>query len=203
MLTRLKLHVSQLVQESLAVLLGDALQRGYTLIDGNACAWVCTISDAGLDVLGLEGDLLVEDSIGVTLQLFPALYSTVPLLTLGSIFTTLQVFEGGFVGSNDASARAHLNGEIGERETTLHAQRSDGATCIFHGIACGTACGHLSHDIEGNVLGCDARLQYTFHVDAHGLGLLLQDTLRGQHLGHLAGADTHGYGAHSSMRAGV
>ena len=41
--------------------------------------------------------------------------------------------------------------------------------------------------------------QLALDVDAHRLGLLLQDALRGQHLGHLAGADAHGDGAYGTV----
>ena len=104
LLAGLELHVLELGLKAGALLFGQAFQCGDTLIDGNACTWVGAVCDAGGNVFGTVGDLLVKDGIIVAAQGFPVGHCLVPCLTLGCIFAPFQIGKGGFVGCNDASA---------------------------------------------------------------------------------------------------
>ena len=202
-LTGLELHIVKLGEESGALGLGNALQLWDASVNGDACTGVSAVGDARLYVLGAVGDLLVEDGVLVAPQQAPLLHGAVPFLALGRILAALQVGKGYFVGSYDARPATHLDTEVRQGEAPLHGEAAYGAARILHHVAGGSAGSHLRHDVQGHVLGRDARLQLALYVDAHALGLALQYALAGQHLSHLAGADAHCQGAYCAVRAGV
>ena len=203
LLAGLELHVVQHGEELGLLRLGDVFELGDGAVHGDAGAGIGAVGDAGRDVLGPVGHFLVEHGALVRVELLPLLDGLVPFGTLGGVFTTLEIGERRLVGGDDAGARTHLDGQVGQRQTTLHRHGADGAAGIFHSITRGAGGRHPGHDVEGHVLGGGAFGQLALDVDAHRLGLLLQDALRSQHLSHLAGADTHGDGAHGTVRRGV
>ena len=183
--------------------LGHLIQRGDALVDGDTGTRVGAIGDARSDVLGTIGDLLVKHGIRVRIELSPLLHGLVPCLAFGGILAALEVFEGDVVGSDETCAATHLDTEVREREATLHAHVTYGRAGILYGIARSTRGSHLCHDVEGHVLGGGTLGQGALDVDAHGLGLALQDGLRSEHLRYLTGADTHSDGAYGSVGRGV
>ena len=58
-------------------------------------------------------------------------------------------------------------------------------------------------DVQDQVLGADAGRQFAFDIDRQGLGLALQQTLGGQHVADLAGADAEGQRAERAVGGGV
>ena len=105
----------------------------------------------------------------------------VPCLTLWGVFATFDIVESHLIRSYHTAAGAHLYREVAKRQTSFHREVSHHLTSIFYEIARSTAGGNLCHQIEGDVLGGDTFLQLSVHGDAHRLGFLLQDTLRGHH----------------------
>ena len=199
----MELHIVKHGKELCTVCLGNAFQFGNALVNGNSGTGIGSVSDSGSNVLGTIGHFLVEHSIRVAVKLLPFLNSLVPCLSLGGILTSLQVFKGDFIGSDESGATTHLNGQVGQCETAFHAHVANGGAGIFHSITCGSGSGKLCHDIERHILGCCTLGQGSLHIDAHGLGLALENGLRGQHLSHLTGTDAHGNGAHCTMSRGV
>jgi hypothetical protein len=61
----------------------------------------------------------------------------------------------------------------------------------------------LADDGQHDVLGRDAAAELAVDADQHGLGLLLQQALRGQHMLDLGGADTEGQRAEGAVGRGV
>ena len=111
---------------------------GNCLGNTDAHAGVGAVGDAGLDVLGVEGQLLVEHGIIAALQCLPVSHSLVPLVTLGGEFLIFQVFEGHLVGSYESAARTHFDREVAERQSTFHRQVLHHVTAVLNEIACST-----------------------------------------------------------------
>ena len=61
----------------------------------------------------------------------------------------------------------------------------------------------LADDGEDQVLGRDSGRQSALDIDGEGLGLALQQALRGEHVAHLGAADAEGEGAEGAVGARV
>ncbi len=200
LLARLKAHILQRLHETGLLGLGDLVERRYRPVNADAHAGICAIGDAWLYILGVEGQLLVEDGIVAALQRLPIGHSLIPVSTLGRILTALEVFERCLVGSHKAATCSHLNREVTEGETTVHRHVADDITGIFNEVTRCARGSQLTHEVEGHVFRRHTALQLAVDVDAHGLRLLLQDALRGQHHLNLGGADTESHSTYSTMR---
>ena len=140
---------------------------------------------------------------GIAIQLSPRRHGSRPRLALGGILTVAEVGKGYVVGGNETCAAAHLYSEVGESQAPFHAHGAYGAAGILHGVARGAGGRQLRNDVESYVLGRHARSESSLDVDAHGLGLLLENALRGQHLSHLTRAYAKGDCSHGAMGRGV
>ena len=133
----------------------------------------------------------------------PVGYGLVPFLALGGILTIFQIVECLFIGGYKTSSCAHLYGEVAEGQPSLHRHVAYHLSGILHEVARGSAGGELCYEVEGHVLGCDTLGKLSVDGDAHGLGLLLEDALRGQHHLHLGGTYAEGYCSHSPVGRGM
>ena len=124
----LETHVVEALLETSLLFLRNLIERWDAFGDADTHTWVGTIGDAWFDILGVESQLLVEDSIIATLQGLPVSHSLVPLFTLRCIFTTLDVLECCLIRSYETTTGTHLNREVTEGKTTFHRH-------IFHYIA--------------------------------------------------------------------
>ena len=189
------------IVEGLAVGLGDG--GGYVGSDGNAHAGIGAVGNHGLNVGAVELEFFIKHGVVLALERFPISNGLVPLFALGSVGTALEILKGGFVGSYHAAACAHFDGEVAQGEAAFHGEVAHYFSGIFNEVSGGAAGRDFRHQIEGHVFGGDASAQAAVHGDAHGLGFLLQDALRGQDHFYFARADAEGYGAHGSVGGGV
>src|SRR5574344_96780 len=203
LLTRLKLHVFQHAQELALLRLWNLIQSRDSLINGNTCTWICSISEPRNNLLCTVSHFLVKLGVLIRVKFPPLLHSLVPVSTLRCVFTSFQILESSLVWSNQTCTRTHLDREIGECQSTLHAHVANGRACIFYSITSSSRSGHLSHDVESHILSSRAFGEFSFNIDAHGLWLALQNTLAGQHLSHLACANAHGYSTYRTMSGSV
>ena len=116
----LEAHVVEALLETSLLFLWNLIESWDILCDTDTHTWVSTVSDTWFDILGLESQLLVEDSIIATLQGLPVSHSLVPLFTLRCIFTTLDVLECCLIRSYETTTGTHLDREVAEGETTFH-----------------------------------------------------------------------------------
>ena len=173
------------------------------LCDTDAHAGIRSVSDTRLDVGGIKGQFLVEDGIIAALQGLPFCHSLLPGLTLGRIFLTFYIIKGGLVGRDKTAAGSHLYREIAERQATFHRHGFHHIACILNEIAGSAAGGELGHQVERHILGRDALAQCSVDSDAHRLGFLLKDALRGHHHLHLGSADAKGHSPHRAVGGGM
>ena len=95
-------------------------------------------------------------------------------------------------GVRQARARAAFDGHITDGHPPFHAQSLDRRTAKFEGMA-GTAGGsQMTDDGQHNILGADSRLHLAINPDQHILHFFLNQTLGGQHMLHLRGANAMG-----------
>ena len=130
-------------------------------------------------------------------------HGAIPIVALRSILAVADVGKRDVVRGDHAAACAHFDGKIAERQSALHGEAADGLARVFHKVTGGAAGRHAGDDIEREIFGGDARAGSAVDGDAHRLGFLLQDALRGQRHLHLAGADAKSYGTHCAVRRGV
>ena len=116
----LEAHIVQALLETSLLFLRNLIKSWDILCDTDTHTWVGTVGDAWFDILCLESQLLVEDSVIATLQGLPVSHSLVPLFTLRCIFTTLDVLECGLIRSYETTTGTHLDREVAEGETTFH-----------------------------------------------------------------------------------
>ena len=116
----LEAHVVEALLETSLLFLWNLIESWDILCNADTHTWVGTVSDTWFDILCIESQLLVEDSVIATLQGLPVSYSLVPLFTLRCIFTTLDVLECCFIRSYETTTSTHLNREITESQTTFH-----------------------------------------------------------------------------------
>ena len=134
-LARLEAHVFQTLLERSLVALGNLVECRDRAVDSNAHTWVCAVGDAWLNVGRVVVYLPVEDGVVAGFQRFPISHGTVPVLTLGRIFLTLDISESLLVRCYETTAGTHLDGQVAEGQTTFHAHVSHHVAGILHEVA--------------------------------------------------------------------
>ena len=137
-LARLKAHIFQTLLERSLVALRNLVECGDRAVDGNAHTWVRAVSDARLNVSSVVGHLTVEDSVIAGFQCLPIGDGTLPVLTLGRIFLTLDIGERLLVRCYETTAGTHLDGQVAECQTAFHAHVAHHVAGILHEVACST-----------------------------------------------------------------
>ena len=79
----------------------------------------------------------------------------------------------------------------------------DGRAGELDDVAGGAVDAHLADRGQDEVLGGDAAAQLALVADPHGLGLVLDQALRGEHVLDLGGADAEGQRAERAVGGGV
>ena len=181
----------------------DGVEFWNGLGDAHTHARVGSVSDHWFDILGLEVEFAVEYCVVTTLERLPVFHGLVPLLAFRCVLATFDIGEGFLVGCDESAPGSHLDGEVAERESSLHAEVAHSRASIFHEIASGTAGGEFRHEVECHVLRRHAPFELSLDVDSHGLRFLLEDALRCHDHLHLRRADTKCHGSHGSMSGGV
>ncbi len=153
------------------------------------------------DVFGLEDERLVVTGARIGGKRAPTGHRGVEVA--GDELAVMQIGVGRFVGSDHAGPRAGLDRHVADGHPLFHAESLDGAAGVFDGIAGAAGGGEATDEIENQILGGHAGEQPAVDAQLHGLGLVLQQRLRGQHVFHFAGADAEGQGPERSVRGGV
>ena len=116
----LEAHVVEALLEASLLFLWNLIESWDAFGNADTHTRIGTVGDTWFDILCLESQLLVEDSVIATLQGLPVSYSLVPLFTLRCIFTSLDVLECGLIRSYETTTGTHLDREVAEGETTFH-----------------------------------------------------------------------------------
>ena len=101
----------------------------------------------------------------------------------------MQIGKGGGVGVDVTAAGSTLNRHVAEGHPLLHRQRFNPGASKFIGVAHAPFHPEGANDVQNQILGIDPRLQLAVHPDAAHLELAHRQTLAGQHIPHLAGAN--------------
>ena len=197
-------HVLERALDALAAhRVGDGGGIGHAAVDRGDHLGRGAPGDLRQDVLGLQLDDLVELGALVAVQAAPVVDRLLPLLALGREGAVLQVFDGGLVHADHPRARARLDRHVADRHAAFHRQRTDGAAAELHRVAGAAGSADPADDGEHDVLGGDAAAELTVDPDQHGLRLLLQQALGGEHVLDLGGADAVRQTAEGTVRGGV
>ena len=149
---------------------------------------------------GIEHHFGVKPRILVADQRAPIGFRRVPQRALRRTRPPAQIGERRLIDCDQTGACARFNRHIAHRHPPFHRKRADGRAGELQRVA-GAACGadganHRQHQI----LGEHPRLQRAVNDDAHRLRLLLRQTLRRQHMLHLARADAESERGKGAMR---
>ena len=167
----------------------------------------------GPDLAGVELDHRIEGGVGIGVQCLPVLHRQVPLgaaCELTGLGVGARCHRPAFdvlnrlgVNGHQAGARARFNGHVAHGHAAFHAQVADGRAGKFDGVARAAGGADFADDGQHDVLAGQARGQLALDLHEHVLGLFGQQSLRGQHMFDLAGADAVGQRAKRAMRGGV
>ena len=137
------------------------------------------------------------------MQRFPIGHCPLPLFAFRGILAPFHIVERDLIGSHKTASCTHLDGQVAQRQASLHCEFSNGLSGIFNKIARGTRRRQLGHEEQGYILCRDTPLQRTIDGDTHGLGLLLQDALRSHDHLHLCRTYAKCNGTNGTVRTGV
>ena len=171
--------------------------------DTHAHTWVGSVGQHRLDIGCIKQDFFIKHGVITALQRFPISDGFIPFFTHRSVFTSLEISKGCFVGSDHPSACSHFDRQVAQGQAAFHRQAADSRTSIFYEIAGGAAGRYFRHDIESDILCRHPFSQIAFHTDAHGFRFCLQDALRSHHHLHFAGSDTEGNRSDRSVRGSM
>src|SRR5713101_373439 len=134
----------------------------------------------------------VEVCTGIAGQLSPGSYRLLEKLSLGGIWTSLDVCEGGLIGSDHASACACFDCHVTQSHASFHRKVSHSRAGELNNVAGADAGAQFANDGKGKVLRCGSWGQFSLDADVHCLWALLQHALRCEHVLDLAGTDAEG-----------
>ncbi len=151
----------------------------------------------------VDGVFLVEFRARVARQRLPVRERLLPALALGRVAPALEVGEGFLVGRDHADLGAQFDGQVAHRHAAFHFQAADRLARVFHRVAHASRRADFAYQREDQVFRGDAARRRAVEIDAHRLGLLLHDGLRGEHVREFAGADAPGERAERAVGAGM
>mmetsp|Transcript_54566 Transcript_54566/g.173374 ORF Transcript_54566/g.173374 Transcript_54566/m.173374 type:complete len:829 (-) Transcript_54566:162-2648(-) len=155
------------------------------------------------DVRGIDGDHLVVLGPGVGGEGPPRLHRLVPECALGGHGAALEVVEGDVIGLDHAGAGAALDRHVADGHAGLHGEGLDGGATELDDAAGAAGGANEADDVEDDVLGGHAGEEGAVDLNLHVHGLLLEESLGGEHVLHLGGADAKGKGAKGAVGGGV
>jgi hypothetical protein len=95
----------------------------------------------------------------------PALYSGVPVCTLGRSFAPLEVREGRLIRRDHSRACAGLDRHVADSHACFHIECGYGISAVFDDVAGAPVDANLADHRQDHVLGSDTRRQFTVNVD--------------------------------------
>mmetsp|Transcript_28905 Transcript_28905/g.51672 ORF Transcript_28905/g.51672 Transcript_28905/m.51672 type:complete len:597 (-) Transcript_28905:259-2049(-) len=158
---------------------------------------------SGRDVRGVDVDNDIIMRIRVAAQAAPVLHRAVPRLAHWRQWAALDVVKGDVVGRDQPRARARLDGHVADGHARLHGQPPDRLPCKLHHRAGAARGADLPDHVQHDVLRGKPGGQRPIHLDEHVLALLLQQSLRSQHVLHLRRADAKGESAKGAVGGSV
>ena len=176
---------------------------GHVPIYGNDLARIGAPGDGGAHVGGVDHDLAVVARIRVADELLPAFHGGVEVGTLRRLRTAAQVGEGGFVGSDQAGARARLDAHVAHGHAPFHGQCADRLTAVFDDVAGAAVHAQHADDVQDQVLGGGLGRQRSMDGDRERFRAALQKALGGQHVAHFGGADAERQRAERAVGGGM
>ena len=183
--------------------LGKGIDRGQLLRHANGLRGRDAPRNERLDIFAANLDDVVVLGIGIAGERLPVGHSAIPRLALGAVVAALKIIEGGLVGVHITATRAALDGHVAHGHALFHCHAVDNLAAEFVRKA-HTAIHAEAVDVsERDVLRVNAGLELTGEINAAHLELGHRERLRGQHIGHLAGADAKGERAKGAVRGGV
>src|SRR5713226_49594 len=145
----------------------------------------------------------IEGRARVACQLSPGGHRLLKAFAFRSKGASLDVREGGLVGSDHASARPGFDGHVAEGHASFHGEATYSRAAELNDVACTNVCPQLANDGQRQVFGSDAGRQFACDADMHRLRTLLQETLRGKDLLDFAGTNTKGQRSHGPVGRGM
>ena len=106
------------------------------------------------------------------------------------MFATLQVFEGGFIGSNKTSFCASFNAHVAHGHAAFHRKRTNCRTAVFDDMSDAATCSNFSDDGKDDVFGGHAIWCVAVNCDRHPLWASLRKRLSSEHMFYFACTDT-------------
>ena len=158
---------------------------------------------ARLDGAAIDLGDIVVDRVRVRGHRPPPLLRALEGATLGRERPPLQVREGGLVGVDIADSRAALDGHVADRHALVHGHALDRLADVLVRVADPAPHTQPRDDLEDDVLGVDARPQFTRDRDPAHLERSDRQALGSEHVAHLRGADPEGHRPEGAVRGRV
>ena len=155
------------------------------------------------DARRVEIDVHVEFGVRVGVQRLPVGDRMVPFDASRGQRPAFDIVDRLLVHSDQAGARAGLDGHVADSHAAFHAECADRCPSEFDGVACAAGSADPADDGQHDVLRDATRLQYAFHPHQHVPGLLGQQGLGGHDMLYLAGADPVGEGPKGAVGRGM
>ncbi len=162
-----------------------------------------TPGDLGLDVCRGYQHELVEGGPFIAVQCLPVGHRLFPVRRSGRKRAALHIIDSLVVDRDEPRARTGLDRHIAEGHTALHGQIPDRLAAEFNGVSGTSGRTDLRDNGQDDIFRRDTRGHRPIDRDQHRLRFLLDQTLRGQHMLDLRGADAVRQCAEGTMRGGV
>ena len=125
------------------------------------------------------------------MQGLPVLQGTIPFFAFGCVRTSLQVFEGRFIGGNHTRTGARFDGHVADRHATFHRELADCLATVLKDVSLSPTGSDLRDHGKDDVLRCCALWEGPIDGDSHGLKRSHRQCLCRQNMFDLAGTNAH------------
>ena len=176
---------------------------GHLAADGNHHFRRSSPRHLRLDILAAQLDHVVEMRPLVAVQRPPVGNGSVPLRAPWREIASSDVIDRHFIDADEAHARARLDRHVAQGHASLHRQAAHRAAAELDGVSRAARRANAADHRQRDVLGRHAPAQPAIDADQQRLRLLLQQTLRRQHMLDFRRADAQRHAAERPVRAGV
>ena len=175
----------------------DGFVDADTLIRGDAPR------DRGLDVGGVDLNHVVVFRVWIGCERLPVLDCGVPLVSGWGVGTALEKLEGLLIGIDVTAAGASLDSHVAHSHALFHGHFVEELAGILVGVSNTTLGAKETNNVEGDVLGVDARPELPGYLDTAHFERFHSHRLGGENVADLSGPDTESDGPEGSMGGGV
>ena len=201
--SRREAHIVERAPHRWALVGGRAVRVGHAAGDGDGLARIGAPGDLRLQVLAIDGDLALELRIGIAHEVLPGGERLVPQSSLRRPRAPRDPGKRRVVRGDETRARAHLDGEIAQRQPALDRHRPRRCAGIFNRVPACAVEPDLGDDPQRHVLGTDLVGEPAIEPDAHALRPPAREHLGGEHVLELGGADPEGERTEAADGAGM